>query len=107
MKHPLKFKCPAKIMSYAKVDCRHLNPNAKRLMVESNSTVEISKDGTMGNVYVIRVWKSGLKEGSDESMKPALMSCTEIHTRCLHLALEPCTDEAIVPPDRAFNRALL
>jgi len=76
-------------------------------MVESNSTVEISKDDTMGNAYVIRVWKSGLIEGSDESMKPALMPCTEIHTRCLHLALEPCTDEAIVPPDRAFNRALL
>jgi len=36
-------------------------------MAESNSTVEISKDDTMGNAYVIRVWNSGLKEGSDET----------------------------------------
>jgi hypothetical protein len=28
----LKFKCLAKIMLYAKVDCCHLNPNVKRLM---------------------------------------------------------------------------
>jgi len=27
----LKFKCLAKRMSYVKVDCSHLNPNAKRL----------------------------------------------------------------------------
>jgi len=76
-------------------------------MAESNSTAEISKDGTMGNAYVIRVWKSGLKEGSDETMKPTLMPCTGIQTRCLHMALEPRTDEAIVPPDRAFHRALM
>jgi hypothetical protein len=75
-------------------------------MAESNSTVEISKDDTMGNAYVITVWKSGLKEGRDKTMKPTLMPCTGIHTRCLHLALEPRTDEAIVPPNRAFNRAL-
>jgi hypothetical protein len=82
------------------------NYGAKRLMAENNSTVEISND-TMRNAYVIRVWKSGMKVGSDGNMKPAPMSCTGIHTRCLHLALEPCRDEAIVPPDRVFNRALI
>jgi len=28
VKHVQKFKCQAKIMSYAKVDCSHLNPVA-------------------------------------------------------------------------------
>jgi hypothetical protein len=71
-------------------------------MTESNSTVDISKDDTMGHAYVIRVWKSGLKEGSDESMKPTLMPCRGIHTRCSRLALEPCIHEAIVPPDKSI-----
>jgi len=30
--HVLKFKFLAKRMSYAKVDCSHLNPDAKRLI---------------------------------------------------------------------------
>lgn len=51
----------------------------------------------------LEVWT----EGSDETMKPTLIPGKGIHTRCLHLALEPCTDEAIVPPDRAFHRTLI
>jgi len=37
----LKFKCLAKRMSYAKVDCSHLNANAKRLNTQcsANSSV--------------------------------------------------------------------
>lgn len=77
------------------------------LTAESNSTVEISKEDTMGSAYVIRVWKTRLKEGSDETMKPTLMPCKGIHIGHLHLALELCTDEATVPPDRAFNRGLI
>jgi hypothetical protein len=31
--HVLKFKCLAKRMSYVKVDCSHLNPDAKSLLL--------------------------------------------------------------------------
>jgi len=74
-------------------------------VAESNSTVEISKDdtGTCVCDMGLEVWT----EGSDKTMKPTLIPGRGIHTRCLHLALEPCTDEAIVPPDRAFNRTLI
>jgi hypothetical protein len=39
------------------------------LIAKSNNNIEISKDKTMGNAYVIRVWKYGLKERSNETMK--------------------------------------